>query len=57
MIFLAEVFCGHGFERDNPAAPCYRGPGQEAYFDLTCTHPTPLGHQRLSEMFLAVVDE
>jgi lysophospholipase L1-like esterase len=57
MLFLAEEFCGHGYERDNPAAPCYRGPGQAAYFDLTCTHPTPAGHDRLREMFMAVVNE
>jgi hypothetical protein len=57
VIFLLEDFCGHGYERDKPAAPCYRGPNQEAYFDLTCIHPTPAGHDHITEMFMAVVDE
>jgi lysophospholipase L1-like esterase len=57
VIFMLEDFCGHGFERDNPAAPCYRGPGQEAWFDLTCIHPTPTGHDHIKDMFLAVVNE
>ncbi|NUO48163.1 MAG: SGNH/GDSL hydrolase family protein [Polyangiaceae bacterium] len=57
MIFMLEDFCGHGYERDNPMAPCYRGPGQEAWFDLTCIHPTPAGHDHLTEMFMAVVNE
>lgn len=57
MIFLLEDFCGHGFERDNPAAPCYRGPGQEAWFDLTCIHPNPAGHDHIRDMFMAVVNE
>jgi len=57
VIFLLEDFCGHGFERDNPMAPCYRGPGQTAYFDLTCIHPTPAGHDHIRDMFMAVVNE
>jgi lysophospholipase L1-like esterase len=57
MIFMLEEFCGHGFNADNPAAPCYRGPGAEVWFDLTCIHPNPTGHQQLADMFMAVVDE
>ncbi|HWB75941.1 MAG TPA: SGNH/GDSL hydrolase family protein [Nannocystaceae bacterium] len=57
MIFMLEAFCGHGFNADDPTAPCYRGPGTETWFDLTCIHPNPTGHQQLSDMFLAVVDE
>jgi hypothetical protein len=57
MTFMLEEFCGHGFNADNPAAPCYRGPGTEVWFDLTCIHPNPTGHARLAEMFQAVVDE
>lgn len=57
MIFLLEDFCGHGFERDNPAAPCYRGPGADAWFDLTCIHPNPTGHHHIRDMFMAVVNE
>ncbi len=57
MIFMLEDFCGHGLEHDNPAAPCYRGPGTPQWFDLTCIHPNPEGHQHLRDMFMAVVDE
>jgi lysophospholipase L1-like esterase len=57
MIFLLESFCGHGFNADDPTAPCYRGPGAETWFDLTCIHPNPTGHQQIADMFLAVVGE
>lgn len=57
MIFMLENFCGHGFKRDDPTAPCYRGPDQENYFDLTCIHPTPKGHDVITDLFTAVVDE
>lgn len=56
-IFMFEEFCGHGFNADNPEAPCYRGPGNENWFDLTCIHPTPTGHGVLADMFMAVVSE
>lgn len=57
MIFLLEAFCGHGFSADDPSAPCYRGPGAETWFDLTCIHPTPTGHEQIADMFTAVIDE
>ena len=57
MIFLLEDFCGHGFENDNPAAPCYRGPNTPRWFDLTCIHPNPAGHDHITDMFMAVVNE
>ncbi len=57
MIFLLEEFCGHGFNADDPSAPCYRGPGAETWFDLTCIHPNPTGHQHITDMFMAVVTE
>jgi lysophospholipase L1-like esterase len=57
MIFMAEAFCGHGFNHDDPTAPCYRGPEIDRWFDLTCIHPNPTGHSELANMFLAVVDE
>jgi hypothetical protein len=56
-IFMFEEFCGHGFNSDDPTAPCYRGPGNENWFDLTCIHPTPTGHGVISDMFMAVVSE
>jgi len=57
MIFLLEDFCGHGFENNNPAAPCYRGPNTPRWFDLTCIHPNPAGHDHITDMFMAVVNE
>ena len=57
MIFMLENFCGHGFKAGDPMAPCYRGPDQENYFDLTCIHPTPKGHGVITDLFTAVIDE
>lgn len=57
MIFLLESFCGHGFKAGDPTSPCYRGPGQKTLFDLTCIHPTPGGHDLVTELFTAVIDE
>jgi len=57
MIFMLENFCGHGFYHDHPGAPCYRGKGNDCWFDLTCIHPNPDGHAAIAEMFTAVVDE
>lgn len=57
MIFLLEEFCGHGFNAGDPSAPCYRGPGADTWFDLTCIHPNPTGHQHITDMFMAVVNE
>jgi lysophospholipase L1-like esterase len=57
MLFLLEHFCGHGFLADDPSGRCYRGPGTETWFDLTCVHPNPTGHQAIADMFLSVVLE
>ncbi|HEY6557746.1 MAG TPA: SGNH/GDSL hydrolase family protein [Polyangiaceae bacterium] len=57
MLFMAEAFCGHGFKSTDPSAPCYRGPNQLNWFDLTCIHPTNIGHQAISNMFLSVISE
>ncbi|MEZ4368246.1 MAG: SGNH/GDSL hydrolase family protein [Kofleriaceae bacterium] len=57
MVFMLENFCGHGFHRDDPASPCYRGPGAERWFDDTCIHPNPTGHGKLAEQFFSVIAE
>jgi lysophospholipase L1-like esterase len=57
MLFLLETFCGHGYNRDDPNGRCYRGPDAELWFDLTCIHPNPRGHEVIAEMFLEVVRE
>jgi lysophospholipase L1-like esterase len=56
MIFLLEKFCGHGFKHDDPTSRCYRGPDAERWFDLTCIHPNPTGHEQIADMFMAVID-
>ncbi|MCH9679947.1 MAG: hypothetical protein K0V04_00820, partial [Deltaproteobacteria bacterium] len=57
MYLLLETFCGHGFNFDDPTAPCYRGPDTPIYFDLTCIHPNPVGHSVIANDFLSVVLE
>ncbi|MEZ4383318.1 MAG: SGNH/GDSL hydrolase family protein [Nannocystaceae bacterium] len=57
MIFMLENFCGHGYRAGDANGPCYRGPNNENYFDLTCIHPTPKGHGVITDLFTAVVDE
>jgi lysophospholipase L1-like esterase len=57
MLFNLEHFCGHGYKNDDPESPCYRGPNMERWYDLSCIHPTPGGHQQLVELFMAVIDE
>lgn len=57
MIFTLEQFCGHGYKREDAAGICYRGPGAELWFDITCIHPNPTGHAKISEMFAATVKE
>jgi lysophospholipase L1-like esterase len=57
MLFLLESFCGHGFNHDDPNGRCYRGPNAENWFDLTCIHPNPTGHQEIAQLFFEVVKE
>lgn len=57
MIFMLEHFCGHGFNAQNPNAPCYRGPDSETWFDLTCIHPNSTGHAEIARLFMSVVEE
>jgi len=56
-MFLSERFCGHGFHSDDPDNECYRGPGTERWFDLTCIHPNPTGHAELADMIMDIIDE
>ena len=56
MVFLLEHFCGHGYKRNDATLQCYRGPGAELWFDFTCIHPTPKGHEELANLFLSVID-
>jgi len=57
MLFMLEHFCGHGFNHNDPEGPCYRGPETPRWFDDTCIHPNPAGHQVISDMFDQTVAE
>ena len=57
LVFMFEAFCGHGFKAGDPDNVCYRGEGNENWFDLTCIHPTAAGHSALADMFVNVVSE
>jgi hypothetical protein len=55
VVFLLEHFCGHGFLAQDPTNECYRGADAETWFDPTCIHPTPEGHEQLADLFHTVV--
>jgi hypothetical protein len=57
MIFMLESFCGHGFKKDDPTGPCYRGANTPGWFDLTCIHPNNEGHAALADLFYTTVAE
>ena len=61
VIWTVEAFCGHGYvaagANADPENVCYLGPDSELYFDETCIHPSPAGHNALFEMFKAVILE
>ena len=57
IIFMLENFCGHGFKAKDPKNECYRGPKAETWFDLTCIHPSPKGHEQIAKMFMSVVNQ
>lgn len=57
VVFLLEEFCGHGFRRDDPSGPCYRGEDAERWFDLTCIHPNAAGHAAILNRFQAILGE
>ncbi len=57
MMFMLEHFCGHGFHHEDMQSQCYRGPGAELWFDLTCIHPNDAGHAQIARMVEAIVDE
>jgi lysophospholipase L1-like esterase len=57
MIFMLESFCGHGYKRDDPTGPCYRGPNTPLWFDATCIHPNEAGHAALADLFYQTIAE
>src|SRR5262249_36530927 len=56
MRVLLEHFFDNGYKRDDPTLQCYRGPNTELWFDLTCIHPPPTGHQQIADLFGKIID-
>lgn len=56
MTFLGEIFCGHGYEANNQTGQCYE-PNSANWFDISCIHPTPEGHQQVADMFWKTIEE
>jgi hypothetical protein len=56
MIFLGEVFCGHGYNYADPKNQCYE-PSSKNWFDITCIHPTPEGHAQVANLFWSTITE
>ena len=61
LVWSLEGFCGHGYIATGSQADvqnqCYLGPDTELWFDISCIHPSPAGHEAMYEMFRAVIDE
>jgi hypothetical protein len=55
VVFMLEHFCGHGFLAGDPDNECFRGDDAEVWFDPTCIHPNPVGHEQLADLFRTVV--
>lgn len=55
MVFMMEHFCGHGFRADDETGGCYKGPETPVYFDGTCIHPSPEGHDKIAELFDSII--
>jgi len=56
LMFLFEHFCGHGYKRKDANLQCYRGANAELWFDATCIHPTPSGHDQIAKQFAKVIE-
>lgn len=66
-VFMEEHFCGHGYHACDTTLQCYRGiqcsggqpvdPANDVWFDVTCIHPTPVGHGHIADYFTATIDE
>jgi lysophospholipase L1-like esterase len=56
MLFLEEMFCGHGWNRDDPDGPCYEDRG-ELWMSNDCIHPNEAGHAAIADGFMDVVAE
>lgn len=57
LILMLEQFCGHGYHAGEEDNECFRGADAELWFDGTCIHPNPTGHEVISDMFFTVVTD
>jgi hypothetical protein len=57
MLFMGESFCGHGYHAGDTNSQCYRGPNTPNWFDISCIHPTPVGHGVIADEFMMLIDE
>ena len=56
MIFLGDVFCGHGYNFGKTQSQCYEANSQN-WFDISCIHPTPEGHKQVKDLFWKTITE
>ncbi len=56
IFFLLERFCGHGFHYQDKSTECYL-PNAKRWFDFTCIHPNPDGHDQITKMIMNIINE
>jgi lysophospholipase L1-like esterase len=56
MLFMEEMFCGHGWNRDDESGPCYENRG-ELWMSSDCIHPNEAGHAAIADGFMSIVSE
>ena len=56
VLFLEEMFCGHGWNREDSDGPCYEDRG-ELWMSSDCIRPNEAGHAAIADGFMSVVSE
>ncbi len=54
VMFLEELFCGHGYARDNPDSPCHERAG-DLWIGPDCIHPNVAGHAAIADAFQTII--
>ncbi len=58
VLFLEEMFCGHGHNAADPEGPCFGfHDDSELWIATDCIHPNRAGHAAIADGFFAVVSE
>lgn len=58
MLFLEEMFCGHGHNAEDQSGPCFEvHETSELWIATDCIHPNREGHAAIADGFFAVVNE